>query len=109
MIIDFDAVGENAIPNFKGGEKEARMSIFFDGMNRIMRGRLSPGASIGMHTHTDSSEIIMVTNGCGCVIYDDARIPVKAGDVHYCPKGHSHSLVNDSDAELEFKAVVPIQ
>ena len=28
---------------------------------------------------------------------------------HYCPKGHTHSLMNDSDAELEFFAVVPEQ
>ena len=31
------------------------------------------------------------------------------GDVHYCPKGHTHSLVNDSAADLEFSAVVPMQ
>jgi len=34
---------------------------------------------------------------------------VKEGEVHYCPKGHTHSLVNDSDAELWFSAVVPQQ
>ncbi len=27
----------------------------------------------------------------------------------YCPKGHPHSLVNDSDADLVFFAVVPEQ
>ncbi len=27
---------------------------------------------------------------------------LEAGMCHYCPKGHTHSLMNDSDAELEF-------
>ena len=28
---------------------------------------------------------------------------------HYCPKGHTHSLINDSDAGLTFLAVIPEQ
>ena len=40
---------------------------------------------------------------------DGDSSPVYAGLCHYCPKGHTHSLVNDSDADLEFLAVVPIQ
>lgn len=109
MIIDFDSMEEKVLPNFKGGEKEMATKMFFDGMNRIMRARLVPGASIGMHTHDAGSEIIFITEGRGCVIYDGERIALKAGDVHYCPKGHTHSLINDSDAELRFSAVVPQQ
>ena len=34
---------------------------------------------------------------------------LSAGDCHYCPKGHSHSLINASDERLEFFAVVTEQ
>lgn len=109
MKVDFNNIEENTIPNFKGGEKEFAAKMFFDGLNRIMKGRLTPGASIGLHTHDTSSEIMFITKGSGCVIYDGERIALNAGDVHYCPKGHSHTLINDSDSDLEFSAVVPQQ
>ena len=109
MKIDFNTIRETLIPNFKGGEKETAMRAFDDGTNKILRGRLVPGASIGMHVHETSSEIILITSGSGYVICDGVRTDLTAGDVHYCPKGHGHSLVNDSDAELEFFAVVPQQ
>ena len=107
----------SVLPSFKGGEKELRAKMFFDGTNRIMKGLLVrimkgllvPGSSIGMHIHEDSSEIIFITAGHGSVIFDGEKEPVSEGICHYCPKGHSHSLVNDSDADLEFLAVVPQQ
>ena len=109
MKIVFSQIEENVIPNFKGGEKQTTTRAFTDDSNRILKGLLIPGASIGMHTHETSSEIILITSGCGCVIDDGVRVPLVAGDVHYCPKGHTHSLMNDSDADMEFFAVVPQQ
>ena len=109
MNIDFSEIGLSVLPGFKGGEKELRAKMFFDGTNRIMQGLLVPGASIGMHTHEDSCEVIFVTAGRGTVVFDGEASPVHAGLCHYCPKGHTHSLVNDSDADLEFLAVVPRQ
>lgn len=107
--VDFDGMEETVIPHFKGGEKEFAAKMFVDELNKIMRGRLIPGASIGMHTHDSGSEILMVTKGKGSVIIDGEKYPLKEGDVHYCPKGHSHSLLNDSREDLEFFAVVPEQ
>ena len=109
MNIDFSKIELSVLPSFKGGEKELRAKMFFDGTNRIMKGLLVSGASIGMHIHEDSSEIIFITAGHGSVIFDGENEPVSEGICHYCPKGHSHSLVNDSDADLEFLAVVPQQ
>ena len=107
MKIDFNAIEEKLIPNFKGGEKEFNVRMFTDSMNKIMKGRLVPGASIGLHAHTGNSEIMFITKGQGYVIYDGEKIAIQAGDVHYCPKGHSHTLVNDGETDLEFSAVVP--
>ena len=109
MLIDYSSIEEQALPHFKDGEKEFHAKMFFDGQNRIMKGRLEPGASIGLHTHDTSSEIMFFTKGEGHVIYDGEKIALKAGDVHYCPKGHSHTLINDSEGDLEFSAVVPQQ
>lgn len=109
MLIEFDKMEPQVIPHMRGGEKEARMRMYTDPLNKIMRGRLIPGASIGMHTHETSSEIIYILSGTGKVLYNGEYIPLKAGDCHYCPKGHAHSLMNDSGENLEFFAVVPNQ
>ena len=54
-------------------------------------------------------QIIFILEGEGKVIYDDTESPVKAGEVHYCPEGHSHSLINNGTEDLVFYAVVPKQ
>ena len=107
MIIDFNSMPVTALPNFKGGEKELNAKMYFDGTHRILHGELQPGASIGMHTHDTSSETIFVVGGHGTVIYDGTSADIAASQCHYCPKGHSHSLVNTGDEDLVFHAVVP--
>ena len=109
MLIDFAAMEEQVIPHMRGGEKEAAMRIYTDAMGKIRKGRLIPGASIGLHTHETNSEIIYVLGGPGRVLCDGAYDPLAAGSCHYCPKGHAHSLINDSAADLIFFAVVPEQ
>lgn len=107
MLIDFEKIPEKVIPNFKGGEKEFAVRMFDDGDNRIMRGRLAPGASIGLHTHMDSCEIVFVISGEGKMLCDGVYEPLSAGSCTYCPDGHEHSLINDGGEDLVFYAVVP--
>ena len=57
----------------------------------------------------EKSENIPFLSGKGTVLYDGEKLAVEAGQCHYCPKGHSHSLINDSDEDLVFFAVVPNQ
>lgn len=109
MIIDFHSMEETVMPNFLGGEGAIRAKMFSDERNRILHGVLEPGCSIGYHTHETSSEIIYILSGTGKVKLEDGEEPVKAGECHYCPKGQSHSLINNSDGLLEFFAVVPQQ
>ena len=116
MKIEFDKMDVTLLPNFKGGEKEFAANMFFDGTNRIFKGRLVPGASIGMHTHDDSCEVIFILEGKGTIMElapssDEASVsPVSAGDCLYCPKDHSHSLRNTSEeGDLVFYAVVAKQ
>lgn len=107
MIIDFKNMKEEVIPKFKGGEKEYNVRMFTDNNNKIMKGRLVPGASIGLHTHNGTSEIILILEGKGKVFFNSEYIELKVGDVHYCPMEQEHSLINDSSEDLKFFAVVP--
>ena len=109
MLIDFDAMETTVIPHMRGGEKEVSARMYTDPLGKIMRGTLIPRASIGLHTHETSSEIIYILSGTGKILYDDGCEALSPGSCHYCPKGHAHSLINDSGADLEFFAVVPEQ
>ena len=101
MRIVFDDIKESLAPNFKGGEKSFASRVYSDGKNKMMKGRLVPGASIGLHRHEGNCEMIYVLEG------GEERL--SAGDFHYCPEGHEHSFINDGDSDLVFIAVVPAQ
>ncbi len=109
MILDYTAMETTHIPNFLGGEGTIHAQMRVDELGKILKGALDPGSSIGYHTHETSSEIIYILSGTGKVEYDGSEEVVKAGQCHYCPKGHSHALINNSDGPLEFFAVVPNQ
>lgn len=109
MILDYSTMETTHIPNFLGGEGTFHAQIRVDELGKILKGSLDPGSSIGYHTHETSSEIIYILSGIGKVRYDGGEEAVKAGDCHYCPKGHSHALINNSNGPLEFFAVVPNQ
>ncbi len=108
MIIDFLTMDEEAKPNFKGGEKEYNVKMFNTDGNKVMRGRLVPGASIGYHTHTEDQEVIYILEGEGSLVDSEGNVISKVlpGQATLCPKGESHSLVNKSDKDLLFFAVV---
>ncbi len=107
MILDFDAMETQTLEHFKGGEKALLAQMYADEHNRIMRGRIVPGASVGLHTHEGSSEILFVLEGSAKVLYDGKEERVCAGQCHYCPEGHSHTVINDTDTDVVMYAVVP--
>ena len=109
MILDYSTMETTYISNFLGGDGTLHAQMRVDELGKILKGVLDPGSSIGYHTHETSSEIIYILSGTGKVKYDDGEEAVQAGQCHYCPKGHSHSLINDSGEPLEFFAVVPNQ
>ena len=110
MILDFPNLPMESFPAFKGGEKELSAQMFFDGVNRILHGILVPGASIGMHQHITDCEVLFIVAGHGTIIEDGVSSHVHLGQCVYCPKGHTHSLINSSEEQdLEFYAAVPQQ
>lgn len=109
MIIKFKEMEEKIIDNFLGGEKSLSVKMFNDEKNKIMYGKLIPHASIGYHCHETSSEILFILKGNGQVLYENELFDLKENQCHYCEKGKSHSLINNSEKDLIFFAVVPIQ
>ena len=109
MIIEFDKLEETRLPQFKGGEGDTIARMREDELGKIMYGRLEPGSSIGFHKHETNSEIIYILSGTADFLYDDGTEQTRAGGCHYCPKGHSHSMINNGDVDLVFFAVVPNQ
>lgn len=109
MIINFHELIETRIPEFKGGKGDTIARMKVDALGKIMYGRLEPGSSIGMHKHVANSEVIFILSGKADFIYDNTTETTEAGGCHYCPKGHSHSMINNGIEDLIFFAVVPEQ
>ena len=63
---------------------------------------LSPGTTIGLHTHSYADEeYYLVLAGEGTMVVEDRTFPVKAGDLIRNPPGSSHALSNDGDDDLQ--------
>ncbi len=109
MLVNFDEMKEVTIPHLNNGDGAVSAKMYMDSANKIMLSRIPVGASIGMHEHKTSAEINYVLSGEGEAICDGAEEELRAGRVHYCPKGSSHSIVNTGDGELALFTVVPEQ
>jgi len=107
MTIDFKKIDEQHIEHFKDGEGVVSMRSFSDGKCKIMRITLVAGASIGQHTHVENCEIVRVLEGNLTAYCDGNRELLHAGDVHYCPQGHSHRLCNETQCNVVFLGIVP--
>lgn len=109
MITDFSDVNEETIENFNGGNGSYIVKRLESDGNRIMKGRLDPGSSIGSHKHMENCEFLYVISGTGKAYVSGKEEPVSPGTFHHCPKGNEHMLVNDGDEPLIFVAVVSRQ
>ena len=109
MKINFNEMEAKVNNRFKDGEGDFIAKIKSDDLNKIIYGTLTPGSSLGYHKHETNSEIIYILEGNGKCKYEDEVQSLSKGDCHYCKKGHSHSLINDSDSDLKFFAVIPEQ
>ena len=107
MVFDFNKLESRKYENFKGGEKYVDAVMYADDNNRIMQGVLPKGGSIGLHTHQGTSEVIYVLKGELKAYYDGKEELLTEGMCHYCEEGHQHTLINESDEEAQYFAVIP--
>lgn len=108
-MINFEEIDTVEIPEFNGGTGITKGKMFIDNNGKIMKAILEKGSSIGMHTHKTSSEIIYIISGTAKCILDGKEEIVEAGQCHYCPKGSSHSVINENNENLIMFCVVPNQ
>lgn len=108
-MIDFKKVEETVLHEFKGGKGDMLARMYIDNKNRIMKCKLKSGASIGLHRHETSSEIIFIISGTGKAVLDGVEEILTADVCHYCKKGQEHTLINNGEEDLVFYAVVPEQ
>lgn len=97
-----------------GGTGEATIEHYFDesmlAPNIAMYAKVTmpPGTSFGYHTHTGTSETIVVLKGIAQLNDDGVICQLHPGDITHCPDGHSHSIGNVPGAteDLELQALI---
>ena len=109
MIIDLSDVKEVEYPAFKGGKGSVYLKILTKNDVKFLQGRIPIGSSVGLHKHMTDSETILVLSGKGKAICDGETELVSAGMCTFCPRGSSHTLINEGNVDLLFYAVVPQQ
>jgi mannose-6-phosphate isomerase-like protein (cupin superfamily) len=107
MTLDYKNIPLEILPRLRDGSGDTLARRVRDENGLIMHGTLPPGSSIGLHTHQGNYEVIYILSGAGVCIDDGQEIPLSPGMVHYCPAGHSHSIVNTGDEPLVLFAVIP--
>lgn len=107
MLLNFDTMVEKTVEHMRGGEKFVRSAAYADDKIRIVRGRLVPGASVGLHPHAGSLEVIYILSGSGRIECDGEIERVSPGLAHYCPDGSSHTFINDGEEDIVYFAVIP--
>mgnify|MGYP000862252227 CR=1 FL=1 len=106
MIIKFDNLDKNKVLNMRNGEGFVYIQKHNSDGKMIAKITIPPLSSIGYHTHTDDDEVVYVLKGTGTCIMGNERVTLVAGDINYTPKNNSHSIINDSDKDLEILAVI---
>jgi len=111
MIRSLHALTCTTRQDIRGGTGPARGMDYLAGgdMAGVLaagRTELAPGSSVGEHAHPTSEELYLVLEGRGQGVLDGRRFPVAAGDLFLCKAGHSHGMINDSDAPLSFFGLV---
>ena len=107
MKFDFAQIPIQEIPAFKGGTGTALVRKYSDDVGDMVHITLPPGSSIGLHTHRGNCEIMYFLSGQGRCLDDGTEYAIAAGDFHYCPEGHSHSVINTGEEPLILFGVLP--
>lgn len=106
MKIDFSKLKEVTVPHMNGGKGECRARMYMDKSGKVILSVLPKGSSIGTHLQKTSNDANYIISGECKATDNGVEETLKAGDVHYCPKGHEHSIVNTGDGNLVLFAVV---
>lgn len=67
---------------------------------------LPPGSSVGYHEHRNESETYYILSGSGLYQDNGAERRVGPGDATFTGHGQFHGIINDTDQDLVFMALI---
>jgi mannose-6-phosphate isomerase-like protein (cupin superfamily) len=94
----------------KEGELSRSDNVFSSPRTTLNIGRNKDTKGIGRHMHVTVDEIVFVYKGEGEIYINGKWVPLKAGDLHVCPRGVFHASRALPGKELwTFNAFAPPQ
>lgn len=112
MIKKADQLKVDVHQEFLGGKGTLTNVHFLDKENSAGTGRLfvksilTPGSSIGYHTHTGDCETYYILTGKALVNDNGEEFVLEAGDSIHTPNGSGHSIENIGETDLEYIALI---
>ena len=106
MTIDFNDMSPATIPGMNGGTGEMTIQMYNDDRYRIVRTVIHRDGSIGIHTQTSGDDLNYIMSGTGKAFCNGSEEELRAGVMHICPKGSSHSIVNTGEEDLVMLTIV---
>ncbi len=107
MLIDFSLLEEMGVTGPYGGQGTLMSRAFKDTNGKIILDCLTAGSSMGMREHVNSYAVCFIMSGKGKAVCDGNEEVLSVGSCHYCPRGSSHSIINDGDEDLIMLRIVP--
>lgn len=65
-----------------------------------------PGQTHRLHAHAGMDKVYLVVEGEGIFLLEDAKLPMRAGDLLVAPDGVPHGVENNSDGRLLVMALL---
>jgi quercetin dioxygenase-like cupin family protein len=84
-----------------GNAEPTRADKVFSSPRCVVNLVLNKGPLIGRHVHSSADEIVFVYKGMGEMYLNGQWTPVKAGDLHVCPRGTAHATRVVGDQQME--------
>jgi len=86
----------------KQGELNRSDNVFLSPRSAVNIASTKDPKGIGRHIHVTVDEIVFIYKGEGEMYINGIWVPVKAGDLHVCPRGVSHATRALPGKELSF-------
>jgi len=84
----------------KEGQPGRSDNVFSSPRSAVFIGQTKDPKGAGRHIHVVVDEIIFVYKGEGEMYLNGKWVPIKAGDLHFCPRGVAHGIRPLPEKEL---------